>query len=749
MREVEVCRDQLLALMTRAEDPIAPHEVVVMMSEVETYAPFVEAVFGEDPAATTHIPFRIADRKLRADSPVVDAFFRALDLVGSRMTAPAVIDLLTASAIEERLTSAGADLEKLTEWIVNAGVRWALDAEHREQHGQPSNNQNTWRFGLDRLLLGYAMPTFGNALFADVLPYDEIEGKQAADLGVLVSFLDTLFFPVRHLEAARGVSQWREDLLAFLGAITGEGQDDDWQHQHIRQALASLQAEANTAGFLGTVDLAVMRAWLQERVESALPERGFLAGGVTFCAMVPMRSIPFRVVCLLGLNDGAFPRATRTAQFDLIARGPTGPQPGDRDRRLDDRYLFLETVCAAREFLIVTYTGQSVRDNAVRPPSVLVSELLDAVGAFSVSRERVEEAVVVRHPLQGFSRRYFTGEDARLFSYARGFQQVASRLGRELLAPPAFARQSLAAIAEPQTLFADLQRFWADPLRFFLTRRVRVDFPELAQDVPSREPTELDALQRYGVGSYVLALDGAADRDHTSSLSRATGLLPYGSLGQCYLEDVCEQAEGIASVAKPWMRSRVAPVHFDHVLATGARLVGTLDGLFAEGGVHRQFGRIKAGRQMRAWVAHLVLCLLSPKDVARQTVVIGRSVKEGPAVLRFAQVHQPEPLLADLIHFFHLGQQAPLRFQADASVAFVAPGKKGSKKEPIELAADAYKDVRNYLSHWRRVAGDEGPPFCALASEGPKFEDLARLLLAPMVAHRTISEGEDAHDGDV
>lgn len=741
MREVQVCRDQLLALMTRAQDPVAPHEVVVMMTDVETYAPFVEAVFGEDPTAPTYIPFRIADRKLRADSPVVDAFFRALDLVGSRMSAPAVLDLITASAIETRLGLQGADLDQLAEWLVAAGVRWGLDAAHRQHHGQPATNQNTWEFGLDRLLLGYALPTAERELFAGVLPYDEIEGKQAADLGVVVAFLQTLFGHMKSLEAPRGVAAWREALLVLLTDLVGNDEASDWQHQHIRQALAALHSEAAAAGFEGDVDLGVMRAWLEERVEAALPERGFLAGGVTFCAMVPMRSIPFRVVCLLGLNDGAFPRATRPTEFDLVARGPQGQQPGDRDRRLDDRYLFLETLCAAREQLLITYTGQSVRDNAVRPPSVLLSELLDALATPDMPRDRLEQRLVVRHPLQGFSRRYFDGEDARLFSYANQFHRAASQLGRTLVEPPPFVTQPLPATPEPQVAFAELQRFWNDPLRFFLQRRVRVDFPEVGHDLPSREPTQLSGLQRYDVGSRVLAGLRHTNEEQVFAVSRATGLLPFGSLGQVFLEEVSQQATGIAALASQLMATPVLPVPFDQTLANGVHLVGTLDGLYEAGAVSLQFGRLKPGRQLRAWVSHLLLCWLAPSNVPAETILIGPAPDlEAPLLLRFRRVQQPQPLLEDLVTLFLQGQAAPLRFQADAAFAYVDPGK-SAKKPPLERASTAYREASKFLFHWTRALGDEEPPFLALRSLGPGFEALAERVVAPLLAHRTFEEG--------
>ncbi len=752
MREVEVLKDQLLALLTRKHDPVLPHEVVVMMADVDTYAPFVEAVFSEQPTSPTYIPFRIADRKLRVDSPVIDAFFRALDLIGSRLTAPSVVDLLTARAVERHLGLAASDLDRFTSWVVESGIRWGIDATHRAEHDQPADIQNTWRFGFNRLLLGYAMPAEGESSFAGVMPYDEIEGKSAADLGVFIDFLERLFDHLRGLRQPRRLPLWRQDLLSFLEDLVGLSEATDWEHQHLRQALAQLEADAAAAGFDDDVDLGVVRSWLQERVENALPERGFLAGGVTFCAMVPMRSIPFRVVCLVGMNDGVFPRAYRGIEFDLVARGPAGPQPGDRDRRLDDRYLFLETLCAARERLIVTYTGQSVRDNAVRPPSVLLNELYDALalhgGEDTLLGQRREAAmarVLVRHPLQGFSRRYFNGADARLWSYASNFQAVAQT--QTLLQPaPAFIERALPpSPPDLEISLRDLEQFWRDPLAFFLQRRVRVSFRESGEDMPSREPTQLDPLSRHEAGSllvHALCAGAPQSASRAAALVRATGLLPLGSLGQVCLEALMEQAEGISRVVRPLRQNPRPAMHFDQALAPGVRLVGTLDQLFEDGLLQHQFGQLRARQQVAVWLRHLLLCWLQPKGVAMRSTFVGREANGVAETLCWNPVPEPEKQLRQFVDLFRVGQAAPLRFLPEAALAFVRPGSGRDRSDPITRAQKAFIEVAKHKLHWRRVLGDEGPPFSSLVTQGPSFDELARTLLQPLLAHQQ-AQGQD------
>ena len=330
-------------------------------------------------------------------------------------------------------------------WVIGANVRWGVDAAHRASFQQPPFKETTWRFGLDRLLLGYAMPGEGRVLFRDTLPFDDVEGSEAELLGRLASFCEALFDVQRSLGGPRTIEGWRDALGAALDRMIAEPDHGADELQAIRGALYDLAEEAHAAGFDEPVPLHVVRAGLEAHASIARPggEHAFLSGGVTVCALLPMRSIPSRVVCLLGMNDGAFPRQRRAPSFDLVAKHP---RRGDRSPRDEDRYLFLEAILSARSRLLVTYVGRSMKDNAEIPPAVVVSELLDVLDESFAGAEpdAARRHVVVVHPLQPFSPAYFrAGGDARVFSYAARYRDGArALLGRD---PRAEAPASSAA----------------------------------------------------------------------------------------------------------------------------------------------------------------------------------------------------------------------------------------------------------------------------------------------------------------
>ena len=374
MREVEVLHDQLLSILTVGGD-VEPQDVVVMLADVEAYAPLVEAVFSRD-QRSTRIPYHIADRSLRHESPELDAVNALIDLVGARLNATDVLDFLGREPLRRKLRLTREDIDTLSEWVVDSGIRWGIDAAHRQAHGQPPFLQNTWRFGLQRLLMGYAMPADPARTALGVLPLSEVEGQGAAVLGRFALFCEWLFEKLETLAQPRDANGWQLALTQLVDELFEGDIAAESATQPIVQSIAEVVAAADRAGMKEAVSIQVMRAALNALVDDQRAARGFMAGGVTFCAMVPMRNIPFQVVCMLGMGDGHFPRSTVHSAFDLT-RKPGAQRVGDRNHRDDDRFLFLEALLSARKRLFISYTGRSIRDNTQRQPSVVVSELCD------------------------------------------------------------------------------------------------------------------------------------------------------------------------------------------------------------------------------------------------------------------------------------------------------------------------------------------------------------------------------------
>jgi exodeoxyribonuclease V gamma subunit len=725
MRELEVLHDQLLALFD-ADPSLHPRDILVSTPDMSRYAPYIEAVFGAPESQATAIPFTIADRTARAENCVTDSFFQILELAGSRFTAPAVLALLEARAIHKKFGLAESDLDLIRSWIERTGIRWGIDAAHRAGFGLPAFDDNSWRAGLRRLLLGYALPGDGRTLFSETLPVAEIEGDLAIVLGALVEFAEALFAANETLLRSRPLSEWTGVLREILHTFLDEGEESAAEMRQLRALLEGLGVIEEQSGFHGAVGLEVVRAHLLRALEANENAHSFLAGGVTFCALKPMRSIPFKVICLIGMDDTAFPRSDPRPGFDLIAEEP---RPGDPSRRDDDRQIFLEALLSARDALHISYCGLSPKDDTELPPSVVVDELLDHLRDEFFLADG--EELVIRHPLQAFSARYFAGDD-RLFTYSREHFRASARMHAPRTDPPPFALENISSPGpEWRTVdLTQLRSFFAHPARHFLRARLQLRLPEEAAPLDEREPMSFAGLARYQLEETLVRamLDDGAGLD-ARSLARATGSLPPGWAGELSQREMqAALAELVASVGAALSQKKLPPLSFD--LAIGEwQLVGTLHDVYAEELVRFRPAVIRPKDFLRAWIDHLVLNLLAPGNGPRATLLFGKDDAR-----RFPPVENARETLATLLEAYDAGLRAPLAFFPASSWGYMErrSGLRRGSRTPREEAWHIWRGSD-------RTQGEQTDPYMALCFRGvrdpftPAWEALTIKLLEPLM----------------
>ncbi|WP_308920328.1 exodeoxyribonuclease V subunit gamma [Janthinobacterium sp. J1-1] len=557
-REVEVLHDQLLAMFAHSSQTgLRPRDVVVMVPDIDVFTAAIHAVFGQHRRTDARfIPFEIGDVKDRSVNPLLVALEWLLQLPLQRCRQSEVRDLLDVPALAARFGLQGDDLDTLGAWIEGAGVRWGLDREHRAGLGLgAAGEQNAWIFGVRRMLLGYA--SGGGASFDGIEPYAEVGGLDAALAGSLAQLVEALLHWRAVLAQSRTPAQWGVQARALLARFFEAGDEGD--RLTLAQLEGALQGWLETcehAGFVETVPLDVLRvAWLGALDEPTLNHQ-FVSGGVTFCTLMPMRAVPFRVVCLLGMNDGDFPRRAPKADFDLLAL-PGMARPGDRSRRDDDRYLMLEALLAARDKLYVSWVGRNVRDNSEQPPSVLVSQLRDYLAA-GWSLDRDLNTLTTAHALQPFSRRYF--EDGGLLTYAGEWRIAHAEAGQS---PDLLALGPYELDPGTRLSLGELASFVRQPVKYFFRRRLSVHFADAAMLGEDEEPFGLNALERYlledtmlddGGAQEVLADVRAGLQARADKLARE-GVLPIGLIGRQVQEQL---VEALVPVRSAWLSLRAS-----------------------------------------------------------------------------------------------------------------------------------------------------------------------------------------------
>ena len=523
VRELEVLHDQLLQWFHQMPE-VSPRDVVVMVPDIEVMAPAIRAVFGQYKRGDARfIPFDIADLGAQASSPLIHAVEWLLALPQQRGRMSELVELLEVPALAARFGVKPEQLPTLIRWMAGSGIRWGLSATHRTGLGLAAcGEDNSALFGVQRMLMGYACgadPMPPGAAGMD--PYPEVGGLDAELAGALAHLLQALMDWWQACTTPASPAQWAERARALLAALfKPQGDADRNALSALEQALNDWVLAAEQAGFAEAVPLAVARsAWLEALKVPKLEQR-FRAGGVTFCTLMPMRAIPFQMVCLLGMNDGDYPRRSPRTEFDLLGL-PGMARPGDRSRRDDDRQLMLEALLSARRVLYVSWSGRSVRDNSEQPPSVLVSQLRDEIDALWGAG--TAERLTTVHPLQPFSRAYFE-EGSGLRTYAKEWRAAqtgsprfarddeaeaeaeslssrgAQRRGDPVLLPPL---QS--ATGTPVISLAHLARFLRRPVGAFFRERLQVHLEDERSELHDEELFGLAGLDLYQLLDHELA----------------------------------------------------------------------------------------------------------------------------------------------------------------------------------------------------------------------------------------------------
>lgn len=724
MRELEVLQDHLLALFA-GHDDLAPRDVIVMVPDIEPYSPLIEAVFGLDHDHPHHIPFSIADRKVTGANPVFSAFFALLDLAGGRETLRQIMDVLTLPPVRNRFALKEADCTLSEEWLTAVAVRWGRDGRFKERFGLPGQPDNTWRAGLDRLLMGYAAEA--EELCLGILPFPAVEGSESEVLGRLLDAVKALFALLDRLGEKRTFWEWGNVLQTMLDdflAVAPEEEDDLLTLRTTLQEMVDLEGELTGRERFG---LEVVASHLTLTLQREKSPHGFLGSGVTFCSMLPMRAIPFQVICLLGMDDSSFPRPGFTLSFDLTRNSP---RPGDRNLRDDDRYLFLETLLSARRQLYISYVGQSQKDDAVLPPSVLVSELLDYLHGEGGGQEETARAFVTRHRLQPFHPAYFR-PGSGLVSYSRDNFQAA-RQGISGRPAGGFWQGLPLPAPEEETKridFADLRDFFQHPVRFFCRRRLGVFLGREEEAGDDNEPFAIDGLDRYHLAGELLAgsLAGKEAADPLE-LARARGLLPPGRVGDIAFAELSREVEELAFRVKPYLSPRLEPLEFE--LAIGDFFLwGRLDELRRGDMLFVRPARVKGRDLLQAWLCQLVLQEVSP-GLIKRIVVAGKD-----RTVFLSPCREAGRLLAELVAFYRQGLTAPLDFAPETSMAYAGLLRQGkieqAGREAMRIWQGGYQlpGEGDDVYHRFRFRGDEPLP-----RQGG-FEGLALTIFTPLFEH--------------
>lgn len=706
LRECQVLHDQLL-MMLDADDSLKPEDILVMVPEISRYAPFIEAVFRKDELATRpFIPWNLSDIAIADEHPLIRIFFQLLALPGSRFSHSELMSYLDVPELAARFALDESACEDIRNLLEQAGVRWGVDAAHKQELGLPGFVENTWKQAEQRLFAGYALGEVDD--WQDIAPLAEAEGGRAVSLGRFWQLFSRLRSYSREMGRERSAADWQQLLNRLLDDFFTGRSDDDGKLQQIRDSLDELHKQAGEQ--LMSPDL--LRHWLNNALGQQTLSGRYFSGGVTFCGMRPMRSLPFRVICLLGMNDQAFPRREQALEFDGMS---DQWRPGDPRKGDEDRYLMLETLLCTRQTLYISYIGRDLKDNGERQPSVLVRELLDFLDSRYASGEKdtpISERITRMHPLQVFSPRNYESGNA---SYDRYWCEVATAMRASANAGRAangekYWPDTVLPLADEESRdigLKRLRRFLQHPVKFFFNHRLRIYLSEEAQR-EDEEDFELDHLQRWQIKR--LLLDDFLRGHETSQVQlNARGLLPHGVFAGLSFEREQVDVEPMRESLQDFVGDDAKPVMVDITCADGFRLSGQVDRyLPGRGLLHYSPSKMKGKYLLALWLDHLALCASDNLPANECSTLICRDESR-----RFEAVPrgQAQTELQHYLDLYWQGLQHPLLVLPDASYVWALH--KNNSGKAMTQAAGKWKG-----NAFNDIPGDRDDGYIQLAMRG-------------------------------
>lgn len=681
LREVEVLRDYIIDILNT--NNILPNDVIVMAPDIDVYAPFIKAVFDEQVLKKEDLPalpYCIADQSYKNTSRFISAFSDLLEIMTGRLEADAVCQLLDYDEI-----AGGFGIEKHTvmsfyQWVEELNVKWGKDENHRKQFTNTPSNAFTWQYAIERLLMGYAMSQ-RSGLVDDVIPFDSVEGSQAAILGCFLNFLKTLFYFYDEAQKPKTLDSWIEYCNNLINTML-DVENNSKDYENIQNLFLSLRAIVTDNKLNDTIEFLVIKAWIEDFLSEQRASSNFLSKGITFCQLLPMRSIPFKVVCLLGMNDGEFPRLDENISFDILRNDKYKEKLPRciRSKRNDDRYLFLESIISAKEYLFISYQGQSPIDLSSKEPSIVVNELVEYIehGFYMKDQlQSIRDYIVTRHHLHHFHPEYFQ-DNSKYFSYSKMWLDESHALyGQKQDYQPLITQPDESPKHDTAITIDELIQFFNNPARYFITKVLGIYLRDSVIELDSNELLSLGGLDKYVLNNEIVAWRIANnDIQQFMHIKKKEGVIPDGILGDVIVKNADSDVAVFAENVKKYCIGDKHSYELTYTANDGMTVTGTAT-LYGNRQVFFRYAKLNAKDRLRAFLWHIFVC--ASVEFGVTTFVLTKDEKP----LEYTNISSEiaKTYLEKFLHFFREGNRRIIPFFPETSYKYYKLAKDEGKNK--------------------------------------------------------------------
>ncbi|MEG9480830.1 exodeoxyribonuclease V subunit gamma [Mannheimia sp. HC-2023] len=609
MREVEVLHNQLLNLFEK-DKTLLPKDIIVMSPDINKYAPYIDAVFSRNKGSRDprYIPFSLSDQSFTKIDPIINSFLQLLAMKESQFNAEDLFDLLEVGAIQSRFSFSAEDIHTLRVWAKNAGVRSGIDIQ--QPHWQ---NYNSWENGLNRLLLGSSLKE-AHGIWENTLAFGDSYGLNAELVGRLASFISALLEWVKRIQSPQSLEQWHLAVKMLIADLYQENTENAASILLLNTVNDEILSLISATHFAEDLHIEILALLFNQQLNQHTQQLNFLVGRVNFATLLPMRAIPFKVVCLLGMNEADFPRQQQINSFDLMQYAP---QKGDRAKRDDERYLFLEALLSAQNVFYISYIGQSQKDGKEMLPSILVSQLLDTISDYltpefkSMFGAEVEQILVRKQPLTVFSKKNFT--HPRDYAYNAEWIINSNNSVQDFLSEP------LSTEMVTDIEIENLIRFVQNPIKFFFVNVLGISFNTYDDTIDESEIFTMSGLDNYAILNELLSVK-PEQQEQFFEQEQLKGNLPASNFATTTKQDLIGKISDMRATLADYLARESTILTLNHSIAIDEKVLqlnGNMPNLYSNEMVLWRVGGLRDKDKIEIWIYHLLLCAYFPQKTVK------------------------------------------------------------------------------------------------------------------------------------
>ncbi|MCL2154217.1 MAG: exodeoxyribonuclease V subunit gamma [Leptospirales bacterium] len=700
MREVEILHDYILDLLNK-DSSLAPWDILIMSPNIAEYSSCIQMIFGHDSEGIPRIPFKIVDRKIKDSSPVLETFFKILSLNNERFTSAYILSIADCIEIREKFNLSREDMDKIGRWVKDCAVYWGIDSRFKEELSLPGVYENTWRFGLDRMLMGSIMYD-ENKISLGILPYSEIEGSDLLILGRFISFFNSLRDIYYMLKRDYTIYEWSDVINTILDLLFAA--ETSSQLSAAYTLSLKLKDIHNESRFDEKVNVRVIYEFFEKFLSAESLGGDFAGSNLIFCEMLPMRSIPKKIICIIGMNDSAFPRKSGPLSFDMMS---AYPKRGDRSIRDEDRFLFLETLISARENLYISYIGKDINTGTELNPSIVVSELIEYIKNYykvNVAGKNIVDYIFKTHRIQSYNPVYFIS-DSGFFTYQGSKLDGAKSYAKNEKTDFKFINESLPTLTDDEKNITvnELAQFLVNPAKWVMNRRLGLYLTLRSDEYIAEEPFTLDSLDLYRLNSEIMKALLREDKqeDHLKFV-QASGILPHGKLGVVAYEQSLLQVKIFYDKFKSLLCNK-SPKRDISISIDDMSISGAVDNIYDGKCIFFRYASENSLDILISWITHLLL--LSSGSFSGETILLSKT-----GIKKWGEINNSKQILSTLLNIYRDGMRKPIPLFPRSSLKYAETFYDGKPGEPGDRALKSAETSFNSTY----FTGDSDDPYIRL-----------------------------------